>query len=257
MRSGFRPAYPVFFTSPNFCVKSSEGSDNVTIDVAGNFSDADGGELIYTAESSDESVATVSVDGSMVTVTPVGAGTAAITVTAGDPGGASAQQDFFADVEASNEAPQAAGTIAADDLVEGGEPARLDVSGNFTDPNGDSLTFEAQSSDESVATVSMDGSTVTVTPVGAGTARITVTASDSEVAGATQSFTVTVDPAPTPAPPATSTPPPPATATPPTLVTLPPPEDGGLPLWAIIVIAVGAISVVVVLAGFVALRMRR
>ena len=23
MRSGFRPAYPVFFTSPNFCVKSS------------------------------------------------------------------------------------------------------------------------------------------------------------------------------------------------------------------------------------------
>ena len=59
--------------------------------------------------------------------------------------------------------------------MEDGEPARLDVSGNFTDPNGDSLTFEAQSSDESVATVSMDGSTVTVTPVGAGTASITVT----------------------------------------------------------------------------------
>ena len=203
----------------------TEGGGGVTIDVAGNFSDANGDELAYTADSSDESVATVSVDGSMVTVTPVGAGTATITVTVQDPGDASAQQNFSADVEASNEAPQAAGTIAADDLVEGGEPARLDVSGNFTDPNGDSLTFEAQSSDESVATVSMDGSTVTVTPVGAGTARITVTASDSDVAGATQSFTVTVDPPPTPptpptpatatpAPPATATPAPPATATP-------------------------------------------
>ena len=251
----------------------TEGGDGVTIDVTGNFSDANGDELAYTADSSDESVATVSVDGSMVTVTPVGAGTATITVTAGDPAGASAQQNFSADVEATNEAPQAAGTIATDDLVEDGEPARLDVSGNFTDPNGDSLTFEAQSSDESVATVSMDGSTVTVTPVGAGTARITVTASDSEVAGATQSFTVTVDPPPTPPTPATATPAPPATATPlpatatppppatatppPTLVTLLPPEDGGLPLWAIIVIAVGAISVVAVLVGFVALRMRR
>ena len=262
----------------------TEGGDAVTINVAGNFSDANGDELAYTAESSDASVATVSVDGSMVTVTPVGAGTATITVTVQDPADASTQQNFSADVEASNEPPQASGTIATDDLVEDGEPARLDVSGNFTDPNGDSLTFEAQSSDESVATVSMDGSTVTVTPVGAGTASITVTASDSEVAGATQSFTVTVDPAPTPPtpptpatatpappatatplpatatppPPATATPPPPATATPPpTLVTLPPPEDGGLPLGAIIVIAVGAISVVAVLVGFVALRMRR
>ena len=181
----------------------------------------------------------------MVTVTPVGAGTATITVTAQDPAGASAQQNFPVDVEATNKPPQASGTIAADDLVEGDEPARLDVSGNFTDANGDSLTFEAQSSDESVATVSMDGSTVTVTPVGAGTARITVTASDPGVALATQSFTVTVDPAPTPPPPATSTPPPatstppppatstpppPATATPPsTLVTLPLPRTADCP----------------------------
>ena len=134
----------------------TEGGDGVTIDVSGNFSDADGDELTYTAESSDASVATVSVDGSMVTVTPVGAGTATITVTAQDPAGASAQQNFPVDVEATNKPPQASGTITADDLVEGDEPARLDVSGNFTDANGDSLTFEAQSSDESVATVSME-----------------------------------------------------------------------------------------------------
>ena len=122
----------------------TEGGDAVTIDVTGNFSDANGDELTYTAESSDASVATVSVDGSMAPVAPVGAGTATITVTAQDPAGASAQQNFSADVEATNEAPQAAGTIAAADLVEGGEPARLDVSGSFTDANGDSLTFEAR-----------------------------------------------------------------------------------------------------------------
>ena len=64
------------------------------MDVSGNFSDADGDELTYTAASSADAFATVSVDGSMVTVVGVAAGEAAVTVTATDPGDLSATQMF-------------------------------------------------------------------------------------------------------------------------------------------------------------------
>ena len=58
---------------------------SVTVDVAANFSDADTGDtLTYTAMSDMMSYATVSVSGSMLTITGVAAGMATITVTATD-----------------------------------------------------------------------------------------------------------------------------------------------------------------------------
>lgn len=58
--------------------------ESVTVDVASNFSDPDGDTLMFSAMSSNENVATVSVSGSMVTVAGVATGTASITVTATD-----------------------------------------------------------------------------------------------------------------------------------------------------------------------------
>ena len=52
-----------------------------------NFNDPDNDSLTYTASSSAPAVATVSVSGSVVTVTPVAGGSTTITVTAQDPGG--------------------------------------------------------------------------------------------------------------------------------------------------------------------------
>ena len=89
-------------------------------DVSGNFSDADGDELTYTASSSDESVATVSVDGSMVAVPPVGAGTTTITVIARDPGGEAAIQGFTVTAEEANLAPVPEGSIDGQRLIEAG-----------------------------------------------------------------------------------------------------------------------------------------
>ena len=70
------------------------GEDAVPVSVSGVFRDPDGDALSYGAVSSSPGVAAVSVSGSTAAVTPVGEGTSAVTVTATDPDGASATQQF-------------------------------------------------------------------------------------------------------------------------------------------------------------------
>ena len=165
--------------------------DSVTVDVSGNFSDPDGDELTYTAASSDDTVATVSVSGAEVTVTGVAAGSATVTVTATDPGDLSVTQMFDVTVAVANQSPEAVDTIA-DQGVAPGDSVTVDVSGNFSDPDGDELTYTAASSDDTVATVSVSGAEVTVTGVAAGSATVTVTATDPGDLSVTQMFDVTV-----------------------------------------------------------------
>ena len=66
--------------------------DEVDFDASLYFTDPDGDVLTYAARTSDTTIMTTSVSGKRVTVTGVGAGTAAVTVTATDPEGLSAQQ---------------------------------------------------------------------------------------------------------------------------------------------------------------------
>ena len=123
--------------------------DSEIVDVSVHFSDPDGDSLTYTAASSDDTVATVSVSGAEVTVAGVAAGSATVTVTATDPGGLSADQTFDVTVVVANQSPEAVDTIA-DQSVAPGESVTVDVSGNFSDPDGDELTYTAASSDEAV-----------------------------------------------------------------------------------------------------------
>lgn len=64
------------------------------------FRDPDGETLTYTARSGRSGVVTAGVSGSTVTLTPVAAGTATVTVTARDPGGLSATQSIAVTVQA-------------------------------------------------------------------------------------------------------------------------------------------------------------
>ena len=165
--------------------------DEVTVDVSSFFSDPDGDELTYAAESSDAAVLTASMSGSSLTVTAVSAGTATVTVTAADPGGLTATQSAEVTVEAANRAPEAVGTIPAQSLTEGDE-VTVDVSSFFSDPDGDELTYTAESSDAAVVAVSLSGSSLMVTAVAVGTATVTVTAADPEGLTAAQSAAVAV-----------------------------------------------------------------
>ena len=93
---------------------------------------------------------------------------------------------------AGNRAPSASGAIPAQTLAVDGAMATMDVAPYFVDPDGDTLTYAAVSSDAAVATASISGSTVMLTPVGLGTAVATVTATDPGGLTATQPVTVAV-----------------------------------------------------------------
>ena len=91
-----------------------------------------------------------------------------------------------------NRQPVAGGAITAQSLTVGGAAATVDVSGSFSDPDGDALTFSAVSSDTSVAAVSALNSMVEITPKAAGSATVTVTATDPGGLSAEQTIDVTV-----------------------------------------------------------------
>ncbi len=90
-----------------------------------------------------------------------------------------------------NRAPVAVGSLGTLTIDVGAE-VTVNVASNFSDPDGDALTYAASTSDAAVASASVSGSTVAVTGVGAGTANITVTASDPDGLSATQTLGVTV-----------------------------------------------------------------
>ncbi len=74
--------------------------ETATVDVSVHFTDPDGDVLSYGASSSDPSVATVSMSGSILTIAALAQGFATITVSASDPGGLTATQTLEATVVA-------------------------------------------------------------------------------------------------------------------------------------------------------------
>ena len=128
------------------------GESPKTVDVSSYFTEADGDAMGYTASSSDTAKATAAVIGSDVTITAVDGGTATITVTADDGQGSSATQSIAVTV---NRRPTASGSISARTVSVGKGSATVDVSGNFSDPDGDTLTYLASSSATSKATTTV------------------------------------------------------------------------------------------------------
>ena len=153
---------------------------------------ADGDSFAITAASSDERVATVSVDtgGSSLSVTARAMGRATVTVTADDGNGGAVEDSFTVRVKA---APVLAAAIA-DFSLEGPEHREFDLDDVFDDPDGGELTFTAVSSDYRAASMWVEGSTLTVVGTGTGTATITVTAQDSDGNRVSDEFEVTVSP---------------------------------------------------------------
>ena len=147
------------------------------LDMSPYFSDPDGDSLAYSAATSEPGVATVAAAGNTITLTALARGTADITVTATDPGGLSATQSFTATVP--NRSPEAREELAAFD-IDLGHTVELNIVPHFSDPDGDTLTYTATTSDPTVATGAATDSTITVTAVAPGTATLTVTARDPE-----------------------------------------------------------------------------
>ena len=187
---------------PNRAPEAVGSIDNITlkidalpasVNVANSFSDPDGDALYYQVTSSDTSKATANVLGTVVTITPVSTGISSVTVTASDNAGLTATQTFDVEVVKGNSAPTAVGSISDIALTVGGNSGSVDVVSNFSDPDNDVLTYTATSADDDVATVSVSGTEVVITPVGVGTTTVAVVASDANGLAATQTIAVIVE----------------------------------------------------------------
>lgn len=137
----------------------------------------------------------VSVSGSVLTLTPVREGNATVEVVATDPRGASASQSFSVTVERPNEAPRVSRGIRDQTLTEEGQDVNLDLDDYFSDPDGDRLEFRATSDSTSVVSVRVSGSNLRLSPRREGSATVEVVARDPAGLTASQSFDVTVEPA--------------------------------------------------------------
>ena len=166
--------------------------DSVPVNAASLFTDPDGDALTYTAMSSAPGTVGVTLSGTTVTVTAVGAGTAIITVTARDPGGLSAAVSGNVTVEEPNRPPVAVLPVLPGQTAQLGNTNAQDVSAFFSDPDGNPLTYSATSSNTSVATVSVTGSVVSGAAVGVGSTTLTATATDPGGLSASITFDVTV-----------------------------------------------------------------
>ena len=150
-----------------------------SLDLAGHFSDPDGDSLTFRARSSDLGVVVAAVAGSELTITGVAEGSASVEVTASDPGGLSASLPVAVAVRAGNRAPVVADSIAPVELRVGATRL-LDLAGHFSDPDGDSLTFRASSTDAAVAVAAVTGTELTITGVAEGVTTAIVMADDGE-----------------------------------------------------------------------------
>ncbi|MCY4433861.1 MAG: Ig-like domain-containing protein, partial [bacterium] len=166
------------------------------VSLSGVFSDADGDSLSVTARSSASSVATVSVASGYgsLTVRAVAQGAATVTVTAADGNGGTVSDTFAVTVDAPSAVPAVVSPISDVSGLQPGESRTISLDGVFRSPSGFSLAITANSSDSSVATLSVpsDYATMTVRAVAEGTASIRVTANDGRNT-VSDTFTVTVE----------------------------------------------------------------
>ena len=160
-----------------------------TVDASVYFRDPDGDALRYTATSSRTEVATVAVSDAEIAIRALAPGVAMVTVRASDADGASVERGF--QVTVPNRAPEPAGAIPPLTLAVG-DTVTVSVSAYFADPDGESLSFTAASSNAAVAGVSAAGDSVTVIATAKGMVTVTVTARDPRGEAAQQRFQVTV-----------------------------------------------------------------
>ncbi|WP_420448725.1 M66 family metalloprotease [Candidatus Palauibacter sp.] len=90
-----------------------------------------------------------------------------------------------------NQRPVPTNTIPAQELA-AGDTLTVEASAYFTDPDGDALTFSAETSDRSVVTASLSGTSVAVAGVAPGEARVTIRARDPSGRQAVLTFEVLV-----------------------------------------------------------------
>ena len=142
------------------------------------FEDPEMAVLTLAAVSSNPEVATAEMLGDKVRIAGVSPGTAAITVTATDPDMLEGELTF--DVLVPNRGPRLFGPMPAVRFKRGDPAVRLTLPKYFVDPDGQTLTYGATSSDTTVASLTRSADTLAVSGVSEGVATVSVTATDPD-----------------------------------------------------------------------------
>lgn len=166
-----------------------EAGNTITLDVSAYFTDPDDDPLTYAATSSEPAVATVTAVHEAVIISSLSRGASDVTVTVTDPGGLTATQSFTVTVP--NRSPEPRGTFPGVSLHVG-DTLTLDLSTFFTDPDGDTLAYEATASVAAITTSADADGVVTIAAVARGSGAVTVTATDPAGLSAMQSFRVDI-----------------------------------------------------------------
>ncbi len=151
----------------------------IELEISDVFSDPDGDVLSYSAEISDLSLASLSVNGTTLTIEEAGTGEGVIEVFASD-GSLSVSTQFSLTVNNVNDEPIIENSIPDQMAEEGFSEIRIDITGTFSDPDFNVLSYSSHSSDEMVVTVEISGPDLIITEVGVGTTTISVCVNDGE-----------------------------------------------------------------------------
>ena len=165
----------------------------VTVDVLANDTDPDGDGLrVASVSAPGNGTASVAAGGVLYTPSANWHGTDRFTYVADDGKGGTSEASVEVTVAPVNDSPEAVGTIPAQSLDEGAEPARIELGPFFDDLDRDALSYSSVSSDPSVVEASVAGSLLTLVPVGYGSATVEVTAADAGGLTALQTVSVGV-----------------------------------------------------------------
>ncbi|MCV9386523.1 YHYH protein [Reichenbachiella ulvae] len=167
------------------------GFQTHTLSLSEVFEDVDGDELTLAVSSSNEQVATASLDGTDLNLFEQGEGSTTIEIIAKDPKGESASDSFVLTLVDSS--PVVANAPEDLSLTEGFQMQQVDLTDVFSDPTGEGLSYELSSSDEQVATVSILEGAWFIIEQGTGTTDISVVAYNNQQKSASTSFTLTIE----------------------------------------------------------------
>jgi hypothetical protein len=164
----------------------------ITIDLAEHFSDADGEVITITAESATDFVQVLSFIDNKLKLKGKNPGSAPIVITASDPSDTKVSQTFNINVALENHAPVPGNDIPTKTIfVE--QEISINLSEHFSDEDGDRLVYTATTTPSENISLRIEDNLLFVKGNVAGEQTINVTATDPFMTTANQSFQVAVN----------------------------------------------------------------
>jgi Carbohydrate family 9 binding domain-like/Concanavalin A-like lectin/glucanases superfamily len=185
---------PLVSDIPDQSINEGSSFEAITLDDYVTDSDDPDSAIIWSFSGNND--LTVVIDSSRVATVQVPGehwvGAETITFTATDPSGTSSTDGATFTVVDVNVPPVVLNPPGDIEMLVGGDEFVQDISTVCSDADGDPLSYSATSSDNSIATVTVENTILTVTAVGTGTATITITATDGRGGEVPTSFEVNV-----------------------------------------------------------------